>query len=123
MPVRVRRSAVKRCRQGQYGGPAEAGTDIVRDAKGWKKLWRRLGKAAPTLDFKLFVAVAVFPGERPTGGFTVEFPEPEKKGDDLIVRHRIKAPTGFSTQAFTQPWAVRAFARPKGKVIVEAAAP
>ena len=109
--------------KGQYGGPAEAGSEIVRDVKSWKSLWRLLGKNAPPLDLKKFIAVAVFPGERPTGGFTVEFAEPEMKGKDLVVRHRIKAPGGFATQAFTQPWAVRAFPRPKGKAVVEASSP
>ena len=109
--------------KGQFGGPAAAGSEVVRDIKGWKILWRLLGKDAPPFDFRKFIAVAVFPGERPTGGFTVEFAEPEMKGKDLVVRHRIKAPGGFATQAFTQPWAVRAFPRPKGKAVVEASSP
>ena len=65
--------------------------------------------------------MAVFVGERPTGGFSASFDDPAVKGDDLVVRYRIKkpAPTAFVTQAFAQPWKARVFPRPKGKVLVE----
>ncbi len=107
--------------KGQYGGPIDAGTEVAADASAWSRLWMRLGQDAPALDFKKYFAVAVFAGERPTGGFTVEFLEPEPKGMDLIVRYRIKPPSGFSTQAIAQPWKVRAVPRVKGKVFLEAA--
>ncbi len=108
--------------KGQYGGPIDAGTEVATDAAGWTRLWLQLGSDAPPLDFKKYFAVAVFAGERPTGGYTVEFLEPAPKGKDVIVRYRIKEPTGFSTQAIAQPWKVRAFERVKGKVFVEALA-
>ena len=107
--------------KGQGGGPTVPGAETALDAKAWDGLWRRLGQDAPALDFKRFAAVAVFAGEKPTGGFTVEFLEPVKKGDDLLVRYRLLEPTGMATQAFTQPWAVRAYPRPKGKILFEAA--
>jgi hypothetical protein len=108
--------------KGQYGGPGGAGAEVASDSSSWTRLWRTLGRDAPPLDFKKYFAVAVFAGERPTGGYSVEFLEPAPKGADLAVRYRIKPPAGFSTQAFTQPWKVRAFPRVKGKVLVEAAA-
>jgi len=107
--------------KGQYGGPLEAGAEVAADAGAWTRLWLRLGQDAPPLDFKKYFAVAVFAGERPTGGFTVEFLDPVSKGADVVVRYRIKEPTGFTTQALAQPWKVRAFERVKGKVFVEAA--
>lgn len=107
--------------KGQYGGPIDAGTSVAADAGAWTRLWLQLGQDAPELDFKKYFAVAVFAGERPTGGWTVEFLDPVPKGMDVVVRYRIKAPTGFSTQALSQPWKVRAFERVKGKVFVEAA--
>ena len=107
--------------KGQYGGPIDAGTEVATDAGAWGRLWLQLGQDAPPLDFKKYFAVAVFAGERPTGGFTVEFLDPVPKGMDVIVRYRIKEPTGFTTQAIAQPWKVRAFERVRGKVFVEAA--
>ena len=104
--------------KGQYGGPIDAGTEVAADASAWTRLWLMLGQDAPALDFTQYFAVAVFAGERPTGGYTVEFLDPVPKGMDLAVRYRIKRPAGFSTQAIAQPWKVRAFARVKGKVFV-----
>lgn len=109
--------------KGQQGG-RDASATVVADAKAWEALWRTLGKDAPALDFKTHCAVAAFAGERPTGGFTLDISEPEAKGDDAVVRWTVKepAPTSFVTQAFTSPWKVKAFPRPKGKVITEPAA-
>ncbi len=109
--------------KGQYGGPIDAGNEVVTSAGAWSRLWLRLGSDAPALDFKKYFAVAVFAGERSTGGWTIEFLEPALKGPDLTVRYRIKEPSGFATQAIAQPWKVRAVARVKGKVFVELAPP
>ena len=104
--------------KGQYGGHIDAGTEVASDESAWTRLWLQLGQDAPPLDFKRYFAVAVFAGERPTGGWTIEFLEPAPKGMDVTVRYRINEPTGFATQAITQPWKVRAFPRVKGKVFV-----
>lgn len=104
---------------GQYGGPLEAGHEVVVDAKGWRALAAKLGLMDMEPDFAKSVAVAVFAGEKTTGGFTTAFDEPSLRGDDLLVRCRLKRPTGFTTQALTQPWAIKVFPRPKGKVVVE----
>lgn len=105
--------------KGQYGGPLKQGRRLASDAKAWTSLWKLLGKDEPVaLDFDKFVAVAVFVGERTTGGFTVEFIESETRDDDLLVRYRIKTPTGLVTQAVSSAWKVRAFLKPKGKVVV-----
>jgi|CXWL01.1.fsa_nt_gi hypothetical protein len=103
-------------------GPSQPGTEIALDAKAWAGLWKRLGQDAPTLDFKRFAAAAVFIGDKPTGGFGIEFQDPQKKVDDLLVRYRVLEPTGMVTEAFTQPWAIRAYPRPKGKILIEEAA-
>ncbi|OGS40353.1 MAG: hypothetical protein A2506_11720 [Elusimicrobia bacterium RIFOXYD12_FULL_66_9] len=107
--------------KGQYGGPLEPGHILVSDLKGWKALVAQLKLDAHSPDFTKSVVVAVFVGEHPTGGFTAAFEEPAVKGDDMVVRYRIKkpSPTSFVTQAIAQPWKVRVFPRPKGKVDVE----
>lgn len=109
--------------KGQYGGAPEAGHRLITDQKGWEALWRVLGKDAPALDFKSYNAVAVFIGEKPTGGWTAVFDEPREKDGDTLVSYRVKAPKGFTTQAFTQPYLVRAFPKPAaGKMLVMQAA-
>lgn len=107
--------------KGQYGGPIDPGTMVAADEGAWTRLWLMVGQDAPPLDFKKYFAVAVFPGERPTGGWTVEFLDPVPKGPDVVVRYRVKEPAGFATQAIAQPWKIRAFPRVRGQVFVEAA--
>ncbi|HAZ07289.1 MAG TPA: hypothetical protein DCZ01_01935 [Elusimicrobia bacterium] len=109
--------------KGQYGGPLEPGHMVAADVTSWKALAAKVGLDASAPDFTKSVAVAVFVGERMRGGFTAAFEESVMRGDDLLVRYRIKIPSGFTTQALAQPWKVKVFARPKGKVIVEAIAP
>ncbi len=104
--------------KGQHGGPIDAGAEVAADARAWTRLWRTLGQDAPPLNFKTHFAVAVFAGERPTGGYTVEFLKPIPRGMDLTVRYKIKTPTGFTTQVISRPWTVRAFTRVKGKIFV-----
>lgn len=106
--------------KGQYGGSLDAGHQVVVDANGWARLWRSLGHDAPPLDFTKYFAVAVMAGERPTGGYTIEFLGLVPKETDVIMRYRIRKPTGYTTQAIAQPWKVRAFPRVEGRVRVEA---
>jgi hypothetical protein len=109
--------------KGQTGGPAAPGHKAINDEDEWKSLWAELGKDAPALDFKRYAAVAVFIGEKPTGGYTAVFDEPVDQDGDLLVRYRVPRPSGFTTQAFTSAWRVRAFPRPKGRIILEYSAP
>lgn len=109
--------------KGQNGGPAQAGHQVVTDVKGWEALWRVIGKDAPALDLKKHVAVAVFLGERPTGGWSVKFLDPVPKDGDVHLAYVVEGPKGFATQAFTAPFHVRALPRPaKGKLVVMEAA-
>ncbi len=106
--------------KGQYGGDAE-GAELILDAAHWNSLWRSLERPAPTLDFTKFFAVVAYAGERPTGGFTLEFLEPAPQGDDLLIRWRVRSPSpdSYTTQAIAHPWKVKAFPRPKGTVRLE----
>jgi hypothetical protein len=105
--------------KGQYGGPQDAGHRVVTDAKAWEALWAGAGKPAPAVDFAKDAVVVVDAGQKPTGGWGIRFADGEAKGDDLLVRVEIVKPTGFATMAFTQPWAARAYPRPKGEIVVE----
>ena len=104
--------------KGSYGGSIDAEERVVTEPDGWTRLWLMLGQDAPPLDFTKYYAVAIMAGEKPTGGYGIDFLEPVKKGADVTVRYTIKTPTGFTTQAVAQPWKVRAFPRVKGKVLV-----
>ncbi|MDE2290785.1 MAG: protease complex subunit PrcB family protein [Elusimicrobia bacterium] len=110
----------------QWSGPQCAvsapSVRVVEEAAAWEALWEEAFDApAPPVDFARSCAVAVFAGLKPTGGFSIEFLPPEADGDGLLVPARLRAPAagGFVTQAFTQPWAIRLYDRPKGPLRAE----
>lgn len=103
--------------KGQNCRVSAPGALTVTDPEQWKELWSKtLGRpeAPPSVDFSKSLAVAVFLGSRPTGGFAVEFLEPVVSGGKAVFAYRVKAPGKgmFVIQAFTQPYAVRVFDRP-----------
>lgn len=104
--------------RGQYQGDSAPGAEVVSDARTWARLWRRLEREAPALDFATHVAVVAYAGERPTGGYTIEFSEAAPQGPDLLVRWRVRAPAPdtYTTQALARPWKVKALPRPRGAV-------
>lgn len=100
-------------------GPEAMGHEIAADPSSWQAAWRKiLGEDAPALDFTRYVGVVVAAGRRMTGGWGFTFTT-EAKGDDLAVHCKITKPTGFVTQAITEPWRAKAFPRPKGRLTVE----
>ena len=96
---------------------------VVVDEKEWRDVWKAVGQEPPPADFTRSVAVAVFLGQRMTGGYGVEFLPPEPRGDDVELRWREKTPQGFATQAITHPWAIKLLPRPKGRVLATPASP
>lgn len=99
-----------------------ARTQVVTDAESWKKLWSEaFASEAPEVDFSKRFAVAVFAGVRHTGGYSVEFLQPELKAGTLVVRYKIKSPSpgGFVIQAFTQPFGIQLFAAAGKPVKIE----
>jgi hypothetical protein len=105
--------------KGQQGGSAGAASRVILDKDAWESLWRDLSRPAPPFDFAERAAIALFAGERPTGGYGIEIVSERSQGDDYVVRWRVRAPSGFATQAFTNPWIVREVPRPKGRILVE----
>jgi hypothetical protein len=107
--------------QGQFGGANTSEAEVITDPGRWTELWKRLNKPEPALDFAHYCAVVAFAGQRPTGGFTVEFLEPSFRRKELLIRWRVRTPSSDAivTQALTQPWTVRVFPRPKGNLKVE----
>lgn len=102
-----------------FGGPAQAGTEIIRDSESWKNLWSRLGQPnPPAADFSKVMGVAVFMGSKPTGGYSARVEKVEKKKKQLLIYVRETAPNGgFVIQAFTSPYCVKLIERSELPVV------
>lgn len=107
--------------QGQNCAVGEPCEKVIRTAEEWNALWKScVGAAAPPADFSRQFAVAVFVGLQSTGGYGVEFLEPQTGNAACVVSYRLirPGPGAFVTQAFTQPYAVRLFDRTAGAIQV-----
>lgn len=99
--------------QGAFCSVDKPDVRVIDNALAWESLWRRAFNAAPPpADFDTHVAVAVFLGERPTGGYEVEFLEPEIGPAEVVIPYRVQEPEGMAIQAFTQPYAIHMFKKP-----------
>jgi hypothetical protein len=81
----------------------------VRSSADWETLWQQIGRAPPQAwAAGPDMAVAIFLGERRTGGYGVEIVSARATGGQLVVEYREKTPPpdAMVTQALTHPWAV-----------------
>ncbi len=75
----------------------------------WKAIFK--SRPVPEVDFEKNVVACVFLGQRPTGGYGIEFGLPFVRKDKLVIPFWEKAPTGVVTEALTQPCVMKVFAR------------
>lgn len=90
-------------------GPLQA---VARNQGDWAALWKKHTSIEsnppplPDSDFAKHVVVAVFAGEKPTGGHDIEITSVERVDERLLVSfaERSPSPGTIVTQAFTQPF-------------------
>jgi hypothetical protein len=97
----------------QWSGPhspvEKLTTVVVRTPDEWTALWQRIGAEPPrAIDASSEIAVAVFIGERRTGGYGVEFARVRASQDSVSVEYRERTPPPDSMvpQVITSPWIV-----------------
>jgi hypothetical protein len=100
--------------QGSASGVRERRFLVIRNEAEWKTLWQTHvnpsipAKELPHVDFDKEMVVAVFLGEKATGGYKVEITameEDQGKGQLRVVTRESKPPVGSITiQALTQPY-------------------
>jgi hypothetical protein len=62
----------------------------------------------PAVDFSRYSVVAIFAGERPTGGWSIRIKSVEQTERTCVVSYEVKGPPrgAIVTQAITHPYAV-----------------
>ena len=85
---------------------------VARNQDEWTALWRQHvssdsgSRPPPAVDFDKEVVVALFLGDKPTGGYDVQISRAEQSSEALTIYYREKNPSPGSmvTQALTQPF-------------------
>ncbi|HVS51801.1 MAG TPA: protease complex subunit PrcB family protein [Opitutaceae bacterium] len=109
---------------GTQGGMRAFSVRAIRANADWISLWKQIGREAPqAFDEAHDMAVAIFIGERRTGGYGVEIVGTRPGDDRLIVEFRetTPAPDAMVTQALTTPWAVALVPRSTATVVAHPA--
>lgn len=88
-------------------GRKEPGCAVVTTAAEWERLWSELWQPGerPAVDFSRYVVLAVFAGEKPTGGYRVDIVAVRAAVPDIdaVVRQDRPRADQFATLAFTYP--------------------
>jgi hypothetical protein len=98
--------------KGINSGIRESAQVVVRSQSEWVALWGRHMRTRtappppPAVDFTTEMVVALFLGERPTGGYEIEVTQVERTDRGLAVRFRVKKPDpgAMLMQVLTQPF-------------------
>ena len=110
--------------KGLASGVAQPTQIVVRTQDDWGGLWSRHMRTQtappppPPVDFSRDMVVALFMGERPTGGYAIEVTRIERTDSGLSVHYRTTRPdpAAMQAQALTQPFHLVALPRTDGPV-------
>ena len=109
--------------KGQTCGVDKPSSRVIRNQEEWLSLWRDIGTDPPETAFAERVAIAVFLGQKPTGGYGVKISDPRPEPDgSLVIEFETIRPTGFTIQMLTQPYTVRVFDKTDAPLIIREAA-
>ena len=98
---------IERLAKGQHSLQTEQQFEVITGQSQFRHLWSRFDAGAPpSLDFTRESAIAVFMGERPTGGYSIHVDSVMRSDGELLVEVVLQAPGPecMTTQAFTQPY-------------------
>lgn len=112
---------------GTFSGVAQRAGVTVRDEGEWLELWRKHSSKQyppaplPHVDFGADMVVAVFSGERASGGFAIQVERIKESGGRLIVyvSETGAAPGSINTMAITQPYHIVKLARSNATVVFQ----
>lgn len=111
--------------KGYYSGHWDKKNYIIKDQKDWLDLWDEVYKdrqpkpRLPTIDFTKEMIIAVFRGNFPTGGYSVEIRNiiATQTSLDVYVSEFDPEPGSILGQSFTQPYHIIKTKRIDDKVV------
>jgi hypothetical protein len=94
-------------KQEQYGGREAESYVVIQSQPELNKLYESLGQdAAPTIDFTKRNVVALFYGQKNSGGYRIGIKEVRAEGDGLMVIIEKEEPSGMATTVLTAPYCI-----------------
>jgi len=105
---------------GQYCPQTKPLEKLVENIMDWQSMWGLTGEKMPKImiDFDSEVVAGIFLGDKPTGGYRIEFRQPFVQNETMFILYKVGKPTGVVTQAISQPYAIKVFQKLKAKKIV-----
>lgn len=116
-------AAMRLLDKGLHSNADDGRQAVARTPAEWSALWRQHApdRPEPPVDFAREMAVGVFLGSRPTGGFDVEIVGSAAKDGALVVQYRETRPAAdaITAQIITSPYHLVALPRVTGDVRFE----
>jgi len=108
----IREVEIKGEWKGYHCGYAEAARLVIKTEDRWKEVWGKVHllrlpqQDLPKIDFQKELVIAVFMGERKSGGYEIEIRKIIKTEKEIVVEVEEKEPSPESLQsmALTQPY-------------------
>lgn len=106
-------------KQDAYGGRDEKSTVVIKSHDELVKLYKELGWTnVPTVDFSQNNVVALFMGQKNTGGYSISVKKVTIEDNTAIINTLETKPEGMATMALTAPYCIVVIAK-TDKVVVE----
>ena len=104
-----------------FGAQSAANMDILvtaRDERSWRIIWQLVGQEPPGELPEDAMAVGVFLGQRPSGGYTVAFERVTVSENQIVARYLETVPPtdAIVSQNLTAPYAVRLVRAHRGPI-------
>ncbi len=117
--------------RGTDSGYESASQMVIDNSQQWNNVWQQHTSNTepppplPPVDFTRHSVVAVFAGEQPTGGYSVEILSAETNGSQtqdkqaiaITVQHRQPSDGDFVTEAFTYPYHIIRIPKIDGRAV------
>jgi hypothetical protein len=112
--------------KGVRSGIRESLQTVARSQTEWQALWQNHASIQanqpppPAIEFSDQIVVAVFLGDKPTGGYEISIISAEQTNGVLTVSYSEKEPRpgAITTQSFTQPFHIVRIAIPRAEKVV-----
>jgi len=99
---------------GGHGGVRTAGQQVINDSEAWKTLWKKIHRTRtpspklPDVDFSKQTVIAVFMGERTSGGYGIRVTSVTETAREIVVSiaRRSPPPGAMTISVMTQPYDV-----------------